>query len=286
MNTIEFMADPVLRAVFLPGIVAALAIAVLCGVLSVFVVTKRLAFVSQGVSHAAFGGVGIALVLGLGAPTWGGSMAVVFLFCVGAALAMGWLGRRSSTGPDTAIGIVLVASMAIGFILHRHASLAIANDGGVAPPGLDEVLFGSIANVTWPEAMLACGVSLVVLAMVWWFRRQLVFFAFDEPAAEAFGVRVGLVRALLMVLLAGAVVVTMRLAGVVLATALLVIPGAAALALSARLKAVFVASLVVSVVGVVVGLVVSFEWNLQIGPGVALALCVLWTGARLTGRGS
>jgi len=283
MNTIEFMADPVLRAVFLPGVVAALAIAVLCGVLSVFVVTKRLAFVSQGVSHAAFGGVGVALVLGLGAPTWGGSMAVVFLFCAAAALAMGWLGRRSSTGPDTAIGIVLVASMALGFILHRHASLAIVQSGGVAPPGLDAVLFGSITNVTWAEAWLAWGVALAVLALVWWFRRQLVFFAFDEPAAEAFGVRVGLVRALLMVLLAGAVVVTMRLAGVVLATALLVIPGATALALSARLKAVFAASLIVSVVGVAAGLVMSFEWNLQIGPGVALALCGVWVVGRFVG---
>ena len=246
MRTIEFLTDPL----FWPIIAAAFAIALLCGVLSVFVVTKRLAFISQGVSHAAFGGVGLALFLGIGMSGLGGSLAVVFPFCAIAALAMGWLGRRGSTGPDTAIGIVLVVSMAAGFILHRAAAQRVAERGGAAPPGLDAVLFGSITNVTWAEASLAWGVALVVLGLVFWHRRTLVFFAFDEPAAQAFGVRTEFVRALLMLMLAAAVVVTMRLAGVVLATALLVLPGAAGLALSPRLRPVFVASLLVSALGV------------------------------------
>ncbi|HRQ74246.1 MAG TPA: metal ABC transporter permease, partial [Phycisphaerales bacterium] len=104
--------------------------------------------------------------------------------------------------------------------------------------------------------------------------------AFDEGASAAFGVPSRTMRSMLLIVLALAIVVTMRLAGVVLATALLVLPGAAALELSDRLRPVYVIALAVGVLGVALGLVLSFEMNWQPGPSIVLALTAMFAAAR------
>jgi len=272
----------IIEPMFVPGIVASVAIALMCGVLSPLVVLKRLAFVGQGVSHAAFGGVGVVLALGLGTPSTGLPLLIVVVFCALAALAMGWLGKRGTGGTDTAIGVVLVASMALGFVLHRYAAESAQARGLPAPPGLESVLFGSITLVNGAEALTAWIAGGAVVAVLAWFRRDAAFWAFDEPAAEAFGVPTGRVRALTMILLAVAVVITMRLAGVILATALLVLPGATALALSERLRTVMVCSVVCSLAGVAGGLALSFgAASLPVGPAVVLVLCLLYAAGRI-----
>jgi ABC-type Mn2+/Zn2+ transport system permease subunit len=295
LNTFTYLFNPDYAALFWPPVVTGLAIAVLSAALSVLVVLKRLAFVGQGVSHAAFGGVGLAFVFGLtGAvgATAGeafardlGLFVVVLAFCVAAALAIARLSDRGTTRPDTAIGIVLVASMAVGFLLHRW-SVSLAGRGGrPPPPGIEAVLFGSILDVGFSDIVLAWIVVAVVCATLWYVRRPLLFWVFDEPAAEAFGVAGGRMKTLLMVLLALAIVLTMRLAGVVLATAMLVLPGAAALQLSDRMGRVLWLSLAAAVVGVLGGLVASFEWDLQPGPCIVLALAGLYGLSRAPGRG-
>src|SRR6185436_17351355 len=119
-------------SLYWPGVIAGLAMALMCSVLSVLVVLKRLAFIGQGISHAAFGGIGLAAVLGLtaavgkAAPMHGvPQFAIVLVFCLGAALLIGLISQRGNgeagTHADTAIGIVLVGSMALGAILLKAA---------------------------------------------------------------------------------------------------------------------------------------------------------------------
>lgn len=286
MNTIHYLSDPGLRGLYWPGVLAGLAIALMAAPLSVMVVLKRLAFIGQGVSHAAFGGIGTAAVLGALAPaTLGafargpGQFAVVLVFCLLSGLVIAWMSRRKSTSGDTAIGIVLVASMAIGAVLLHVA----AKWRGSRQPSWESVLFGSILEIDARTAMVTWMVALAVLVVVVARRRALLMWTFDEATAPAFGVESGRVRLLVMAMLTLAVVLSMRLAGVVLSTALLVLPGAAALASSVRLERVMGLATMAAVVGVVGGLVVCFELDWPPGPSVVLVLAVVYAAARGVG---
>lgn len=274
-----FFTNPMVQHALLAG----LPVVVMCGVLSVLVVVKRLGFVGQGVSHSAFGGVGVASVLavylpeGLRAYTDGVQFAVIVAFCMAAALGMAAVSRRRAVSEDTAIGLFLVGSMALGAIL-VHASAILAARAGRPPTAQswESILFGSILLATPAETRTAWVIAAVVIAAAWWFRRPLLFWVFDEDTAPAFGVRAGLMKSLLMVLLAAAIVVAMKLAGVVLATALLVLPGATALRLSDRLWPTVGLSVACGVIGLVGGLALSLSLDWPTGPCVVTLLTGLF----------
>ncbi|MFG0306031.1 MAG: metal ABC transporter permease [Phycisphaerales bacterium JB040] len=288
MNTLDYLTGPQ-AGVFWPGVVTALLVAALGALLSPLVVLKRLAFIGQGVSHAAFGGVGLGLALGLGGASLADEVAlqaVVLVFSIGAALGIAWLSARPETKPDTAIGIVLAAAMALGFILYRVAGQRASEAGTRRPPALESVLFGDVISASWSDALFAGLVLALVALGLWWTRRRLVFWGFDEPASRAFGVPEGSTRTTLLVLLAVSVVVAVNLAGIVLATALFVLPGAIALARSTRLGWVWGWSVVSAVASALLGLVVSFEADLMPGPSVVLAMTGVFLLARLLPRGA
>jgi len=290
VRTIEYLFDPAYADLFWPGVIAALLVAVMGAVLSPLVVLKRMSFVGQGVSHAAFGGVGLVLfgaaLLGVGG--WGtGMQALVAVSAVFAGLAISVLSRRRDT--DAAIGIVLAACMAVGFALYRLAAGELRSRGLPPPPGIEDVLFGSVLSVGWGDVAATAGAAAVVLGGLWWFRRPLLAWAFDEGTAGSLGVSGEGMRALLLVLLSLAVVATMQIAGVVLATAMLVLPGVIGLAVSARIRTVVIVSLGAALVGVAGGLVASFELGrhgIQTGPAIVLALVLLLVLARLAPRAS
>jgi ABC-type Mn2+/Zn2+ transport system permease subunit len=276
VKTLEYLADPDLRELVLWPLLAGLPVVVMCGVLSVMVVVKRLGFVGQGVSHSAFGGVGVAAVLaalGLATGAGLGQFAVIVAFCVAAALGMAAVSDRRATPVDTAIGLFLVVSMAGGALLVQLAP-EIARDRGVvlAQQSWESILFGSVMVTSRFDTLAAWIVAGAVLAAAWFVRRPMLFWVFEEETARAFGVRAGVIKALTMIILALAVVVAMRVAGVVLATALLVLPGATALRLSERLARVVAWSVAVGVLGLVGGVVGAIEFNLQPGPAVVLVM--------------
>lgn len=275
MRTIDYLLDPSLRGLYWPGVVVGLEIALMGSALSVLVVLKRLSFIGQGISHAAFGGVGVAAVAGLtgtGAAVAAAQTGVVTLFCLASAVAIALISRTRSVHADTAIGIVLVGSMALGALLLHSAHRL----GRGLLPAWDSILFGSLWRVGATDALVGAFVTVAVLAALWWSRRTLLFWAFDEKAAPAFGVNAQLERLRLTILLALAIVAAMKLAGVVLATAVVVLPGAAALQLSQRFAHVLVWSAVLAVIGVSAGLVASFELDVQSGPSIVLAMAMLF----------
>lgn len=276
MNTIRYLSDPTLAPLLWPAIVTGLAIAALCSLLSVLVAIKRLAFIGQGISHAAFGGVGVAAYgASLGAAFLASPLAqfgVVFLFCLGAAVVIGMLTTRGKTEADTAIGIVLVLAMGVGAILLRLARSGVA---------VESFLFGDIFMVDWTDAITAWVVALLVLGALWWVRRPLMFWAFDEPAAGAWGVHRRGMQLLLLCLLALATVTAMKLAGVILTTAMLVLPGASALRAGRRLGGVLVLACVVALAGVLGGLVLSFELDWASGPSIVVVLSAAFALSRL-----
>jgi zinc transport system permease protein len=307
-----------------PAIVAALVISLMGGALSVFVVLKRLAFIGQGISHAAFGGVGIAMVLGVhGATTMSsmGQLAIVLAFSVLAALWIAALTKAQKGRTDTAIGVVLSASMALGFLLftfagsghdhdahagHDHASHVDHADHSDHSDHADhdhdhaistqptqdahsdehhiieEILFGNILDTDWTKASVAMGSSVLILAVVWYIRRRLIFWSFDEPVCDAFGMSSNRTTQIFMVILALAVVMAMQIAGVVLAAAMLVLPGAAALNLSSKLRVVFLFSILIAMSGASLGLMVGLGAGYPVGPSIVLCQSILYLLAILT----
>lgn len=285
MRTIDYLFGPN-AALFWPPVLVGLLVALLCAVLSPLVVLKRMSFIGQGVSHAAFAGVGLALAIGLGAAGPGdwAVLGIVALACVGAALGIASLADRRGVSADTAIGIVLVSAMAVGFILIQQAAEAARAAGRAPAFGIESILFGSVLGVDSRDAVLAGALTILVLLTLWWRRRPMLFWAFDEVGAASCGVRAARERTTLLVLLALSIVITMRLAGVVLATALLVLPGATALACSTRLSRVIGASALLGLVGVIAGIILSFEMDWPPGPSIVVAQVTMYSLVR-AGRG-
>jgi len=300
MKLLEYFTSADAFSLILAPLLAGLCVAVLCAVLSVLVVLKRLAFVGQGVSHSAFGGIGLAAVasvlaiivagpgstlatvLGQGAA---GEFAIIVGFCIAAALGMSAVGQgggragsdsaaRGGVRVDTGIGLFLVGSMAAGALLMQYAG-ALARSRGLSEPARswESILFGSLVTANMADVQITAIVMVCSLLTLWLCRRPVLFYAFDETSAPVFGVPVRAVRTLMMVLLAVATVTAMKVCGVVLATALLVVPGAIALKLSRRVWSVMALSVVCAVASVLAGLGLSIELDAQTGPCIVLVLC-------------
>ena len=261
--------------------VGAAAVAVVCSLLSVLVVLKRMAFIGQGISHAGFGGYGLALLLGAAGL---GQQSIVLAFCLAAALGIGYLVRSRRVETDTAIGILLVAGMAFGVLMinlwqHLQHSPWYRQTFGAAGFTIswESLLFGSTWTVGSDGMVIALIMAAVVIAVGALLFKELLMFAFDETNSAAFGVPTGWMYYLSIMLLALVVVVSMRLVGFVLVSAMLVLPGATALQMSRRLSAVLALSVAVGLIGTLGGLVLNIELpTLSPGACIVMLLCVMF----------
>ena len=198
---------------FRQGIVVATIAGALCGLLGVFVILRGMSYIGHGLSHAVFGGAAASAVIGvnffLGAGIWG----------VVSGVLIARVARRRVLGADAAIGVVTTASFALG--------LALMNRYGQASKSIEAVLFGSVLGVKLADIVAVAAVALFSLAVIVVWYRKLLFSTFDRDVAQVSGVNVGLVEAVLLALLSLTILVTMRVIGTLLISALLVIPAAA-----------------------------------------------------------
>jgi zinc transport system permease protein len=239
---------------------AAVAVGVVCGVLGFFVVLRRLAFIGVGLSHSALGGVALGLVLGVSPLLTGGAFAGIV------ALAIALTSQRSGLGRDTVIGVFFSGAMALG--------LALASAGRGGQQDLFAYLFGNVLAIGSGELLgLSALALLVAIGLAATFRAQL-FVAFDEELARAYGHRVGALDALLLVLLALTVVIGVRLVGVLLVEALLVVPAATAALWATHYRARLALSVALGAGAGALGLAVAWQLDLAVGATVALVAVI------------
>ncbi len=268
MNLLE----PFSFAFFRNGLVVATLAGALCGLVGVFVTLRGMSYIGHGLSHAIFGGAAASAVLSfnfyLGAGLWG----------LASALAIGRITRRRIIGADAAIGVVTTASFALG--------LALLNRFGQARRSLDAALFGSILGVSGTDVAIVAGVTLLGVVVVVAGYRPLLFTTFDPEVAEASGVRTARVDAVLMALLAVTILATMKVLGVVLIAATLVIPPVVARMLTNRFaRMLWVAAAVGAACGFV-GMHASYHLDISSGAAIVLVGAVVFgTVFGLTGRG-
>ncbi|MBI1375290.1 MAG: hypothetical protein GC159_21440 [Phycisphaera sp.] len=295
MNASEIFTELTHRGYVQHAFVAALAVGLVCSLLSVLVVLKRMAFVGHGISHAGFGGVGTAILLGFGNISvyyWQQNL-IVLAFCLGSALFIGLMTRSRRVESDTAIGILLTASMAWG-ILAQNLRVAWMDqiDGWPAyrewvgpatyTPKWETVLFGSLFNVGEQGMWTALIMMVIVLGTCAALFKELTFFAFDTTVSRVFGVPTTVLHYLLMVLLALVIVVSIQLVGLILVSAMLIVPGAAALLMSQRMSRVLTVAGLIGLGGSAAGLLISLAvGTLSPGACIVAVLCAVFIAAYL-----
>jgi len=256
---------------------AALAVAVpigaVCAVLSVFVVLRRMAFIGQGVSHAGFGGIALAVLLGHWIEAFNHSLlrnTTTGVFCVATALAIGLYARRKRVSEDSAIGIALVVSMALGAVLLAVRVYVLGDHRWV--PSWESLMFGSILSVSTADVITAYVLAVGVLGVVAGLYKELISFTYDEAMARIEGLPVRALYVLLLVLLSVTIVLALRAVGFLLVSALLIIPAATANLLSRRFNRVMALSLLVGLGGTVGGLLISLLVVPELPAGATIVL--------------
>ena len=253
------------------ALAAAIVIGVVGGVLGFFVVLRRLAFIGVGISHSAIGGVAIGVLLGV-SPLWTGA-----LFAVAVALGIAALGRRVEVGRDVAIGVFFSGAMALGVVL-------FGLERG-ARQDLFGYLFGNVLAISAGELAGLAVLAAAVLAAVAFFFHELLFVAYDEEIARAYGHRVAWLDRLLLVLLAAAVVAGVRLVGVLLIEALLVVPAATAALWAGHWRPQIALSALLAAASGVGGLALAYRLDLAAGGTIALvAVALFFASLAVRGR--
>ncbi|MFH1127359.1 MAG: metal ABC transporter permease [archaeon] len=249
---IEILQYEFMRNAIAAGVLASVA----AGIIGTYVVSKRMVFISGGISHAAFGGIGIGYFLGVNPILAAAVFGVVF------ALLIGKITRRTNERTDTAIGIMWSLGMAIGIVF-------VYMTPGYAP-NLMSYLFGSILTVTLDDLFLMAALDLVIVLGVILLYNDFFAVSFDEEFATVRGVPVERVNMILLALIALTVVILIKIVGIILVIAMLSIPAAISGRFSSSLKGMMAVSTVVSSVFMGLGLLVSYAYDLPSGATIIL----------------
>ena len=246
------------------GVVVATLAGALCGLVGVYVVLKGMSYIGHGLSHAIFGGFAVAALMG------GSYFVVAGLWGFGSALVINQVTRRRVIGSDAAIGVVTTASFAFGLAL-------FALFGSRGSGSFDAALFGSILGVRASDVWGMVVVTVFAALVVFFRYRALLFSTFDPEVADVSGVRTARVDALLMLVLAASILVSMRVVGVTLIAATLVIPATVARMLTNSFGRMLVLATGIGAACGFVGMNLSYHLDVQSGTTIVLVGALLFT---------
>lgn len=238
--------------------IAAVLISVACGIVGTYVVIKRIVSLSGGISHAAFGGVGLGYFLGIN------PVLAAIPFSILSAVGIGIINQRVKVSEDTAIGILWSVGMALGIIF-------INLTPGYAPD-LFSYLFGNILTVSNSDLFIMLILDLIIAATVFLFQREFLAISFDEEFSKVVGMHSEFIYMLLLSLVALNVVVLIKVVGVILIIALLSIPAAISKQFTHNIKKVMFFSVIIGIVLNIIGLFLSYTFNLASGATIILVL--------------
>ena len=247
--------------------IASILSGVTCGVVGCYVVTRRKVFLSSGITHASFGGLGIALYAGIN-PILG-----TLLFAILSSLGIEYASRRGGVREDSAVGIIWSVGMAIG-ALFMSLRPGYATD-------LTSYLFGNILLVDSRDIVwLALLTVFVVVGAIGWLRR-VMYIAFDEDYARSQAVAVSIVSYLMAIIIAITIVLSIKVMGIILLLSLTTIPVVIANALTKDYRKIAILSAVIAVVGNVVGFLLSYQYDIPTGSCIIFILVLLLVGVKL-----
>lgn len=257
MNIITILQYGFIQRAIITGIFVAL----LCSVLGLFLVLRRLSLIGDGLSHISFGGVALGLFLGI-FPVY-----IAIPIVILGALAILTLAEKMKVYGDAAIGIISSIGIASGIIL-----ASISHGFNI---DLFSYLFGNILAITRGEMYLSIALSLVVLTVISFFYYDLFSITFDAEHAKVTGINVKIINTILVMLTAITVVLSIRVVGIMLISAFIVLPSVTALQVARGFKSAVIISAVTSVITVIIGIFTSFFLNIPTGAMIVVINFIL-----------
>ena len=240
------------------ALIAGLLVALLSGLLGVFIVQRRLSFLGDGLAHVSFGGLALAWFIGIEQALWS-----AFAYTLVVSLTIVWLRKNTKLSSDTIIGVLFAVSVALGIFLIHISEKELQTD-------LMQVLFGSILAVGREELYILLGVAFIAVAFFIFNWSSLAYATFDEELAQSDGIRVGVLEYLLFAIGSLVIVAGVIFVGVILTAANLVIPAASARLLSPSLFIMTILSVLIAVFSVSGGLIASFFLDVPSGSTIIL----------------
>lgn len=247
---------------FLKAFLAAVFSSISCGIVGSYIVSRRIVFVSGGITHASFGGIGLAFLLGFN-PLLG-----AVLFAVMSALGIQFFTKVAHVREDSSIAIWWSLGMALGIIF-------IFLTPGYTPNPMS-FLFGNILTVTISELIWMFLLNVVIILFFALFFRKILYIAFDEEFARAAGLPVTLFNYLTITIIALTVVLNIRVVGIILILSLLTIPQAAANLFTKDFRKMLILSSVFAFIGTISGLFISYFMDIPSGAAIIFTLVIIF----------
>lgn len=250
MDILELLHYTFFRHALLGSLFASIA----CGIIGTYIVTRRLVFISGGITHASFGGIGLGLYAGIS------PLLSAAVFSVLSAFGVEWLSKRKDMREDSAIAVFWTFGMAVGIIFSFLAP-------GFTPD-LSAFLFGNILTITPTDIWMLATLSVLLILFFTLFLNPIIYIAFDREFARSQRIPVAIFEYLLMMFIALTIVSCLRMVGIVLAISLLTLPQMTANLFTHSFKHIIWLSIAIGYIGCLGGLVISYK--LQVPSGAAI----------------
>ena len=263
--------DMFTEAYMLRALAAAALLAPTCALLGVFVTARRMSFFSDTIAHGALAGVALGVWFGLTELT-----VPMILFSLLVAAAILWIKENTELMTDTIMALLLSGSVAFGMIILKILGGSLAR--------IHSYLFGDILAVANQDVLFAAILFALVFAAIFWKLSQLTLLSAHEEMAFVCGISVKALNYLFILGLTVTVAMSIRLLGIILVTALLVVPPAAARNISRNLRQQIIYSLVIGLLAGVVGIIASFQFDLPSGPAIVLTAIALFVVTLALGK--
>ena len=252
---------------FQHALLGSLFASIACGIIGTYIVTRRLVFISGGITHASFGGIGIGLYAGIP------PVVTAAVFSVLSAFGVQWLSKRNDMREDSAIAVFWTFGMAVGIIFSFLAP-------GFTPD-LSSYLFGNILTITDGDIWLLAALSVALALFFGLFFRPILAIAFDREFARSQRMPVTFFEYLLMMFIALTIVACLRMAAIVLAISLLTLPQMTANLFTYSFKRIIWLSILVGYASCIGGLFLSYSLQVPSGASIIFVSILLYAGAKV-----
>lgn len=248
---------------FQHALIGSLLASIACGLIGTYIVTRRLVFISGGLTHASFGGVGLGLYAGVS------PILSAALFAVLSAFGVEWLSKRKDMREDSAIAVFWTLGMALG-IIFTFLSPGFA-------PDLSAYLFGNILTITQGDLILLGGIALLLTIFFGLYMNPIIYVAFDREFARSRGIPVRCFEYLLMMFIALTIVACLRMVGIVLVISLLTVPQMTANLFTHRFYRIVILSILIGFLSCLGGLLISFFLDVPSGAAIIFFSILIYT---------
>ena len=259
--------DPILEPFqykfMIRALIVCISIGVMCPFLGAHVINREMGFMGDALAHAVLPGMVIAYAAGFTPLIGTVPMGIIV------ALAIGYIVKNSNVSNDTSMGILFTGLFALGLVL-----ISVIGGTGI---NIEDVLLGQVMSTSNTDVYVTISLTVITLSLMILLYKQMVFIGFDFEGATVAGLPAAKIDYLLLVLLSVVIVVTLQVVGIILVVGMLITPAAAASLISKRFSRVISVGILFGVASAVVGLYLSYYFDLPSGPSIALVSTIIFS---------